>query len=194
MKEFHLYNEPELLKRIAESDEKAFRALFDAYKDRFYAVALKMTGCETVAQEMVQELFIKIWENRSTLTYINNIEAYLFTALYRKVFRYFKRKSAEYKYLQLLGQSTDVSNNTTDVLQYKESEQLINEAIAKLPPQQQMVFRMNKQDGLSRQEIAQKLRLSPNTVRNHLTAATQFVRTYLKNADMVAFFLFLTEF
>lgn len=162
-------------------DEKAFRVLFDHYKDRFYFVALKMTRFDHIAEEMVQEVFFKIWRNRETLTAIENPDAYFFTVLYRRIYQYYKKEALDKKLLQEAGRETDSANLTDEAVLARESKQLLEEAISKLPPQQQIIYRLNKVEGFSYIEIADKLSLSPNTVRNHLAAAVRAIRIHLRH-------------
>ncbi|WP_300598910.1 sigma-70 family RNA polymerase sigma factor [Niabella sp.] len=175
----------ELLKLVAAGDEKSFRVLFENYKRRFYAVALKMTVSEVIAEEMVQDIFIKIWQKRAELTQIENLDAYFFTTLYRQVYKHYKKLALDRKLLKLIAESPSFHNITEETLLLRESERLINEAVTKLPQQQQKVFTLSRQDGFSREQIAEKLHISPNTVRNHLADATKFIRAYLDKAALV---------
>lgn len=174
----------ELVKLIAAGNERAFRIFFEKYKDRFYAAALKMTASDSVAEEMVQDIFIKIWQRREYLTDIENLDAYLFTTLYNQVYKYYKKQALDRKLLKLISQSPNFHNITEEMVLLRESEKLINEAVAKLPTQQQTVFKLSKQEGLSRDQISKHLNISPNTVRNHLADATKFIRNYLDNAAL----------
>lgn len=178
------YDVKALLSRIAEGDEKAFRIFFDLYRLRFYAVALKMTRSETTAEEMVQDIFLQIWQNRSSLTRIDHPDSYFFTVLYRQVYRFYKKLALEKRLLKLISESPGFRNITDETILAQESERLINEAVAKLPPQQQMVFRLSKQQGMSREQVAEQLQISPLTVRNHLAEAIRFIRSYLRHAAL----------
>ncbi|SDC38151.1 RNA polymerase sigma factor [Niabella drilacis] len=175
----------ELLRLVAAGDERSFRVLFEEYKDRFYAVALKMTASDVIAEEMVQDIFIKIWQKRAELATIEHLDAYFFTTLYRQVYKYYKKLALDRKLLKLIAESPRFHNITEETLLLRESERLINEAVTKLPQQQQKVFRLSRQDGFSREQIAEQLHISPNTVRNHLADATRFIRTYLDKAALV---------
>lgn len=185
MKRIPPYNERELLQRIADGDERAFRTFFDWYKDRFYAVVLKMTRSDDLAQEMVQEIFMKIWQNRASLAGISNPDSYFFTAVYRKVYSHYKRAALEQKLLKFIAESPTFQNITDQTVLAHESERLINEAISRMPPQRQLVFRLSKQDGLSREQIAEKLQISPYTVKNHLAEAIKFIKSYLNHAAFI---------
>lgn len=182
------YDERTLLLQIARGDEAAFRVLFDAYKARFYAVAFKLTRTNSIAEELVQDVFLRIWLSRAQLPSVENPESYFFTILYRQIFKHFKKLALEQKLLKLIAESPAFQNITDETVLAQESARLINEAVSKLPPQQQLVFKLNKQDGLSRDQIAEMLHLSPNTVRNHLAEAFKFIRAYLQYATV----LFLT--
>lgn len=92
----------------------------------------------------------------------------------------------ERKLLQLIAESPAFRNITDETLLARESERLINEAIAKLPQQRQLVFRLSKQDGLTRDQVAEKLQISPHTVRNHMAESIKFIRAYLKHAAIIS--------
>ncbi|MEO6135151.1 MAG: sigma factor, partial [Ginsengibacter sp.] len=83
-----LYDEKALLAEIAAGDECAFRKLFDIYKERFYFVALKMTGSDEIAQDIVQDVFMNIWRKRESLLAIDTPSSYFFTIVYRRVYQY----------------------------------------------------------------------------------------------------------
>ena len=167
---------------ISIGDEKAFRILFDHYKDRFYYVVLKMTGLEDIAEETVQEVFINIWRQRESLSEIKDPDAYFFTIVYRQVYRFYKKQAMEKKLMQFVSESSESKNFTDENVLAKERERFINEAIARLPTQQKIVFELSKLEGLSREQIAEKLEISPNTVRNHMAEGMKSVRAYLKNS------------
>lgn len=155
--------------------------MFNHYKDRFYYVALKMTGLEHASEETVQEVFIQIWKQRESLAGVENPDAYFFTILYRQVYQFYKKTALEKK-LELAIAEAPISKNFTDeTVMAKESERLINEAVSRLPAQQQLVFKLSKQEGLSREEIAAQMNISPNTVRNHLAEAMKSIRIYLSD-------------
>lgn len=175
-----------ILRLVSLGDEKAFRILFDHYKDRFYWVALKMTGLEVIAEEMTQEVFIQIWKQKDAVAEIENPDAYFFTVLYRQVYRFYKKTAVEKKMKLAVAEAPFAKNFTDETVLAKESERFIHEAVLRLPSQQQLVFKLSKQEGLSREQIARQLNISPNTVRNHLAEAVKNIRTYLN--DLTLFF------
>jgi RNA polymerase sigma factor (sigma-70 family) len=149
-----------------------------------------MTGSKPVAEEIVQDIFLHVWLNRTGLTKIENPDNYFFTVVHRKVYKYFKKMSIEHNVRKMLSESSLVDNTTDEMVLSRESKRLVDEAVAKLPPQQQLVFRRSKQDGLSREQIAEELHLSPHTVRNHLADAIRSIRAYISHATLLYLLLF----
>ncbi len=165
------YDEKALLVEIAAGDECAFRKLFDLYKERFYFVALKMTHSDEAAEDIVQDVFMNIWSKRESLVNVDNPSSYFFTAVYRRVYHHYRKIALEKKLLKAASPVKESVNTTDEMVMAHESKNLISQAIAKLPPQQQLVFKLRKQEGLSREEVASQLQISPNTVKNHLSNA-----------------------
>ena len=185
-----LYDEKDLLLQVAAGDERAFKKLFDLYKERFYAVALKMTGSDQVAEDIVQDVFMKIWNKRESLADIDNPSSYLFTVVYRLVYHHYRKVALERKLLQVVPTLKDAVNTTDEMVLAHESYNLISQAIKKLPPQQQLVFKLCKQEGLSREDVARQLQISPNTVKNHLAHALKFVRAFLQSSYIILMITF----
>jgi len=185
-----LYNEKELLASIAIGNECAFRKLFDLYKERFYSVALKMTRSDEVAEDIVQDVFMNIWIKRESLVDVDNSSAYFFTAVYRRVYHHYRKIALEKKLLRVAPPIKESVNTTEEMVLARESNELISQAIDKLPPQQQLVFKLSKQDGLSREDVARQLQISPHTVKNHLADALKFIRIFLHNSTLTFLILF----
>lgn len=184
------YDDKQLLALIAGGDQNAFRIFFDRYKDRFYGVVIKMTRSDLLAEEIVQEVFMHIWKNRSLLTDIKEPSSYFFTAVYRRIYSYYKKQALHRTLLQAVADVGMFDNQTDETILAREAEKKIAQAIAALPPQQQVVLRLSRQEGLSRQEIAQQLNLSPNTVKNHMAAALKSIRAFLDQSALTGFYLF----
>lgn len=180
------YDEKALLADIAAGDEWAFRKLFDLYKERFYSLVLKMTHCDEVAEDIVQDVFMNIWSKRESLVDIDNPSSYFFTAVYRRVYHHYRKVALEKKLLQLVPPVKESVNTTDEMVMAHESKNLISQAIAKLPPQQQLVFKLRKQEGFSREEVASQLHISPNTVKNHLSNAIKFIRAFLAHSTFTS--------
>lgn len=183
-------DEKELLALISEGNEAAFKKLYELYRVRFYAVVYKMTGSDEVAEDIVQDIFLKIWKKRASLVDIENPSSYFFTAVYRRVYQYYRKVALEKKFHRLQQVEENAGNTTAETVLVRESRQLLSKAVAQLPPQQQMVYKLSKEAGYSREDIAEHLNISPNTVKNHLARAMKFVQAYLKDF-VVTIFIFI---
>ncbi len=178
------YDDKSLLLEIAAGDERAFRKLFELYKERFYSVALKMTRSNEVAEDIVQDVFMYIWSKRENIIAIENPSSYFFTCVYRKVYQYYRKIALEKKLLENISSQNEFINTTDKRVLDRENKHLISQAVAKLPPKQQLVFKLSKWEELSREEIARQLQISPHTVKNHLTDAIKFIRTFLRDSTL----------
>lgn len=180
MEEISTYYNNQIFCKIAEGDEQAFRIVFDHFKQSFFAAAYKMTRSADTAEEIIQEVFISLWNNRKKVAAAKNPEGYLMKMLHNSIYAHFRQVLVENRLKKKLSeqQGEAVENSIEELLLAKENRNILNTIIGKLPPQQQLVYQLSKQEGLSRDEIAHKLQISPNTVRNHLSAATEFLTTH----------------
>lgn len=179
------YDERALLAEIASGSEPAFRKLFDMYKTRFYAVALKMTQSDEAAEDIVQEVFMNIWKNREHLLRVDHPSSYFFTAVYRKVYHHYRRLASERKFLQSASAVKEAENTTDEMVLANEYKEWVSQAITRLPPQQKLVFRLSKEEGMNREDIARQLKISPHTVKNHLSDAIKFIHSFLRKSSLV---------
>lgn len=181
-----------LLQRIANSDEDAFRAIFMKYKARFFAAALKMTHSADLSEEIVQEVFVTLWLRRENLASVESPASYLFTIVHNSILFHFKKMAKEA--LVKRRYSEEIIKNECqfeDLMEERENEELLNRIIQQLPSQQKLVYQLNKIEGLTRDEIAERLQLSPNTVKNHLLKAMKYLRGSLSKAYGIFITLFL---
>lgn len=170
-----------LFDAIASGDEHAFKSLFDAFKEKSYAVAFKWTKLKYAAEEITQDIFISIWISRERLRAVNDPEAYLYTVIYNKVSGFLKKEANQSAILKIFAeQSSGFSNETEETIYAHDSEKFLENAIAHLSPQRKIIYELNRRQGKSYNEIAETLHLSRNTVKTHLAKATRFIRKYVK--------------
>jgi RNA polymerase sigma-70 factor (family 1) len=172
----------ELFTRLADGDETAFRQLYDQYRIAFYSAAYRMTHSTYLSEEVVQEVFVALWQKRAQVATAANPVGYLMTMLHNSIYAQFRKILLERQVRARLAEDSNTieDNPVEEWLLAKENHQLFQAIIGQLPPQQQMVYKLARQQGLSREEIARQLNISPNTVRNHLAAAIEFIRNYIK--------------
>ena len=175
---------------IAGDNEAAFAELFRRYDRRIYPFVLKMIKSEAQAEEITQEIFIKIWRYRDKLIPIDQPEASIFTIAARHTLDQIRKRLNENKMLQRLSATmAPAHNDTEEALLLRDKEALVQQAIELLPPQQKTVYLLSRQQGLSYEEISQEMGISVNTVRNHLVKALQSLRTWLDQQDQLPLLL-----
>jgi RNA polymerase sigma-70 factor (ECF subfamily) len=175
-----LDNENELLLLVAEGDEKAFRQLFDHYWNKIYSVALTLTKSTALSEEIVQDVFLKIWLKREQLPSVEKFDGFLFTVAKNHIYNELRKKTMEQPFVEHLEQHfLESSALPEQIMVLKETKQLIDKAVQQLPDQQRAVFELSRNEGLDYTTIADQLGISRSTVKNHMTKALQFLRQYL---------------
>ncbi|WP_442587685.1 RNA polymerase sigma factor [Pedobacter sp. AW31-3R] len=172
-----MHNEDQLIKQVVLGDERAFTELFDGYYKKLGQYIFKFTDSIEVTEEIVQDVFIKIWLNRMKLADVKNFSHYLFILSRNQTISFLRKKATqanqhgEWEKEQAADYSLTDEVNLTEQLRLK-----IEHAIALLPPQQQKVFVLSKYERLKYEEIAHKLNISPETVKKHLQAAVKALK------------------
>jgi len=167
-----------LLEKLANNDEIAFRQVFHLYSDKVYSFSLKLTRSRITAEEMVQEVFLRIWINRHGLGDIKNFSGYLFIITRNLVFNTLKRNLAENKTkTDLVRESAKEHCYTEETVIYRDYEELLRKTINHLPPQQRLIYSMCHHEGLPYEEVAQRLKISRLTVKTHMHQALKTIKT-----------------
>lgn len=176
-----LYNETTLLSEVAKGNENAFRQLFEQYWDTVYGVALAFTKSTAIAEEAVQDVFLKIWLKREQLITVEKFDAYLFTVARNHIYNELRKKiTVQSLPDNLLSHHKETADSPAQQLIVKESEQLVDKAVEQLPTQQRLIYHLSRQHGLSQDAISAKLQISRHTVKSHMNKALHFIRSYLK--------------
>ncbi|WP_143306153.1 RNA polymerase sigma factor [Chitinophaga vietnamensis] len=189
--EITVYNERNLLLKLAQNEDDAFVPLFHHYRHRIYAIALHLLGSASLAEDAVQDIFMKIWLKRQELHEISHFKAYLFTTARNHIFTSLKLIARQQRMESELSKA-DLPPVKDSLLVYKEYEQILQKAIAQLPPQQELIYKLSKEEGLKRNEIAARLQLSPETIKVHLANAMRSIRAFcMARMDFNTFLLLL---
>ncbi|MFT3702125.1 MAG: sigma-70 family RNA polymerase sigma factor [Agriterribacter sp.] len=171
-----------LLSKIAAGDENAFTLLFERYRDKLFYYILRHTKSPEIAEEIVTDIFMKLWLGRELAEQIKDIGAFLHKVGYYKVMDFLRTTARHSRlqqvYLDNLGQQETAS--AAEPLLDDELKALLYQAINQLPPQRKLIYRLSKQEGLSHEQIADMLHLSPSTINNTIVAATRSITDYVK--------------
>jgi RNA polymerase sigma-70 factor (family 1) len=185
-----LQNEKELIHLIAADDELAFRELFERYSDNIYGVAMAYTKSADAAEEIVQDVFVKIWMNRNKLLQVERFDDYLFIVARNYILNYLRNNKKNKQFTtRLFDHFGEHTITPEDEFLVKESQKLIEQAVAALPPQQQMVYELRRRQDLALEDIASQMNISRNTARNHLNQALKHIKEYLRTHSGDALFL-----
>ena len=167
------------IKCLADGDEEAFVAIYNKYHRKIYYSAFKMTQSEDLAQDVTQDVFLKIWEARATLDPNQNFAAYISVICRNAIFDIFKKSTHEEAIKKELQQFADISESEEEGDFYEIYKNLLDKAIAALPSQRRVIFEMCKLQEKSYKEVAQSLKISNSTVQDHIVKANKFIREYL---------------
>lgn len=172
-----------LLLLISQGNEKAFAALFESYRNRVFAVALRYLHSNEEAEEIVQDVFLQIWKSQADLKGVLNIEAFLYTISRNRIFNSLKQKARlSLKQEKMFESEKDrfdgivIDNTLID----KQNSLSLKQAIERLPPQQKKIFKLSREEGLSYKKIGEVLNISPLTVKKHMAQALKTLRAELK--------------
>jgi len=166
---------------LSRGNGDAFTQLYTVHRNKIYTEAIRLTKSPFLAEEIVQEVFLRMWLKRAEMSDIENLEGFLHTVAKNLIFDQLKKIA----YSAALGNKLEVVNNNSNLadtdflLRHHECQVIISEAIGKLHPQQKMVYQLVKKDGLSHEAAAQELGLSRLTVKKHMANSLKFLRGYL---------------
>ncbi|WEK35912.1 MAG: RNA polymerase sigma-70 factor [Candidatus Pseudobacter hemicellulosilyticus] len=170
-----------LLERLAQNDEDAFAELYRRYHPKLYFFVLNFTGNQQAAEDALQEVFVKLWAERASLTGITNFNAWIFRVAKNHVLNGLRRMAHETLILAEIAK--DITAGTPEPLQllgYKDAYAVLHAGIAELPQQQQRVLLLSREEGLKYEEIGALLNISPLTVKKHAAEALRFLRDRFK--------------
>jgi len=173
-------NEKELLLKASAGDRQAFAHLYTACFPGLFRFVHFATRSRTDAEEIIQDLFLKLWERRETLAGIRSLQDYLFIMARHRLFDLSKQQGTHLKAVEDLGAAQEPGAGTVeDALIYKEYERAAIEAINRLPKRRQLIFFMRTQQSMSLNEIAAAFHISRSAVKKHLYASIHFIKQQL---------------
>lgn len=172
----------ELLEKVAGGSEAAFNLLYKKYAGKVYTMGLRYLKSPFLAQDAVQEVFVKVWKNRIQLPTLTSFPAWL-TTISRNQLINELQKEIPMESLESFAPEdirTNTSSNHNDV-DFRELEQLIRNGINSFSPRQQQIYKLSREEGLSHKQIAEQLDISYDMVREHMSKALKNLRVFLEN-------------
>lgn len=181
IKDYHIITDKELTILFNEGDEFAYTEIFDRYNHLLIKHAFQMLQDSSDAQDLVQDLFLRLWEKKGSMVFSGQLSSYLYKSIKNRVLDHLAHKKVGSKYTDYVVQSNIEGVNTTEeLIKYQELAEIIEREILSLPPKIQRVFRMNKEAEMSYKEIAQKLGITNNTAKLQVHKALKVLKKNIR--------------
>ncbi len=190
MKERNLYSDKELVNKLQKGSVDAFEHLYEIYSLRLYHFGLKYLKSEIDAEGLVQDVFAKIWEKRSSLKGELSFKSYIFTIAFNFIRKVFIKKSQLKEYLKTEKGRDEFDIDTINQIEYNSLSDYLDTIVNQLPKRRREVFIKSRIEDLSVKEIAKQMNISPKTVENQLASAIQFIRANWQNKNLSAILFF----
>jgi len=184
-----------LIRQFKDGDHHSFKILYQKYAPKLYGFSKKYLSTSEEAEEIVQEVFLRLWEKKENIDESQSFSSYILQAAKHRIFNGFRKKVNERAYLDFLIYADQSSTNFTDmVVDYREIKQKAEKAISAMPPKRQEIFRLSREKGLKNKEIAEKLHISIKTVENQMGQALKFLRDELSEYQMIILIFLISNF
>ena len=177
----------ELLTRLKNGDILAFDRIYELYSHKLFSFVFKILKNESEADDIVQEVFVKIWESRDRLEDYKLLNSYFFTIAYNNSIDLIRKRINNKKYLEHLKNSAviNITPNAISQIEFNELNIQAEKLIANLPERQRQVYLLHREKGLTYPEIAEQLGISKNTVENHMVKALKYLRQNMDNTLLI---------
>ena len=184
----------ELVKLLKKDNIKAFDAIYGKYCHKLHQFIFMYLKQEKDTEDIVQEVFIKIWQSREKIDIYASFESFLFTIAYNSTMSLLRKRMNETKsreYLKSL-QQIETAEKVIDEIQYKQLNQKVQNLLNQLTPRQKEIYLLSRDEGYTHEEIAQKLNISESTVNNHLVKVLKFLKSHIDSSLAInALFVYL---
>ena len=192
---FSGYNDYDLSLLMASGDVAAYKYFFEKYRNKVFSITMGFAETRSAAEDMVQEVFMKLWIHKAKLAGIKNFEAYLNTVTRNHLLNYLRKLANDHLlYQKIFNQYTGQTEEMSDDIVYHELQNMVRKAVNQLPPQQKRVYDFCRVEGLKHEEIAEKMGIARSTVKGHMVEALSNIRNYLLANGQLAPALFIIIF
>jgi len=189
-----IYTDKELIRKLKNGDIDAFNGIFYAFSSKLYHFAYGYLKSKEDAEEMVQEIFSKIWDKRTDIKEEYEFRSYLFSIAFNYIKKHFRSKALINKYAEFATTNNPESEQIQEDVNYASLKLRVDQLVDQMPEKRKAVFFKSRVEGKNSKEIAAEMNISPSTVENHLNQALRFLRLHLKDenlAGLLFFWLFI---
>lgn len=183
-----------LIDHCKEGSDRAFNELFRRYFNKLYQFSLKYVKDESIAEGLVLDLLLKIWQKSDEIRTEGEIAPYLFAAMKNTLFNHIRKRQEVTVPLDLVSERVISSSSPVEAFEAKELQFAYSHSLTQLSPQRKKVFVMSREMDMNHKEIAAELKLSVNTVENHISASIKFLRRELQKHTDIALLLTICFF
>ncbi|MFV5701527.1 RNA polymerase sigma factor [Flavobacterium sp. XS2P12] len=184
MSETKNYSEQLLVSELKNHNEKAFRSLFDFYYQDIYGYSISILKSKELAEENVQEVFLKVWLHRENLNLEQSFKSYLFTIARNQAFNFLNKAANDVLLKEEIFYKSQKSHDQGDYsIREADCKRLKKQAIKQLPPKRKLIFKMSRKQGKTYEEISHELGISVNTVKSQMSKALESIRLFFKGHD-----------
>lgn len=178
------FSEQLLISELKNHNEKAFRALFDFYSQNIYLYSISILKSKELAEENVQEVFLKVWLHRENLNLEQSFKSYLFTIARNQAFNFLNKAANDQVLKEEIFYKSQKSYDQSDYsIREADCKRLKKQAIKQLPPKRKLIFKMSRKQGKTYEEISQELGISVNTVKSQMSKALESLRLFFQVND-----------
>lgn len=175
-------SEKVLVEKIISGDQSAFKEIFYRYKDKLFSYCYRFTKTETIAEEIVHDVFLKIWTEREQINPDLSFSSYLYTITHNHALNFLKKAAADISLRgKLFYYFEQYHRQPEDQLIYNDLVGIVQQAVALLPPRRRLIYEMSREQAMNDEEIANRLSISKQTVKNQMVKALKFIKGYLKS-------------
>jgi RNA polymerase sigma-70 factor (family 1) len=178
------FSEQILISELKNHNEKAFRTLYDFYSQDIYRYSFSILKSKELAEENVQEVFLKVWLRRENLNLEQSFKSYLFTIARNQAFNFLNKATNDLVLKEEIFYESQKSYNQGDYsIREADCKRLKKQAIKQLPPRRKLIFKMSRKQGKTYEEISQELGISVNTVKSQMSKALESLRLFFRVND-----------
>jgi len=187
MEPFVAYSDDELMQEIKADNMFAFDVLYKRYCKRVYKFGYSILKSREESENLTQDVFLSLWENRLKIEKNSSIKSYVFTITYNSAISIIRKKARESQFMEYLKSLQEINVEPVNIeLEYTELTNKLDEILQALPQRQKEIYLLHRVKGLKYSEIAESLNISVNTIENHMSRALKTIRKKLGNYSLMA--------
>ena len=187
MEESILYSDEKLMQEIKADNMFAFDILYKKYSKRIYKFAYSLLKSQEESENIVQDVFLNLWENRNKVEKDSSVKYYVFTIAYNSAISIIRKKARESQFIEYLKSLQDLNQEPVNIeLEYHELTHRLEDIVDHLPDRQKSIYVLHNIEGLKYSEISKRLNISTNTIENHMSRALRTIRKKLGKYSLIA--------